>query len=166
MWHKVTDLFGIGKRSSQAEVQKGKRNSTGSKLLDIFDDSRFQEPEFIPSTNREILWATMDDPTYSDLSQTVSTVIMGLIIISCISFCIENDPNVRTISGGEQVFAMIEAICVVCFSVEFVLRVVSTPDYFDFGTDPLNWIDVIAVVPFYIQLIAGSGGADTAYVRV
>ena len=96
-------------------------------------------------------------------------MIMTLVIISCISFCVENDPNVRAIPGAATVFEYIETVCVICFSVEFVLRAASTPDYVDFSTDGLNWIDLIAVLPFYIELAQGgssSGGVDTAYVRV
>ncbi len=168
MWNKVDNLFGLGKRSSAAEVKKVKKETTGSKMLDIFDDSRFKEPEFVPTTKREILWAIVDDPTYSELSRLVSTVIMTLIMISCMSFILENDPNLKKIEGGKQVFQVIETVCVIIFSVEFALRVSSTPDYCAFFTDLLNWIDLIAVLPFYLQLVLSNDGegVDTAYVRV
>ena len=44
----------------------------------------------------------------------------------------------------------------VVFTVEFCGRVVSCPDLHKFTSDFLNWIDLMAIVPFYIELILKS----------
>jgi hypothetical protein len=50
---------------------------------------------------------------------------------------------------------------VVIFTVEFCGRVFSCPDLGKFWSDFLNWIDLLAIVPFYIEeaLQSTGGGA-------
>ena len=45
----------------------------------------------------------------------------------------------------------LECGCVVVFTIEFVGRVLSCPDLRKFVGDFLNWIDLMAIVPFYIE---------------
>ena len=45
----------------------------------------------------------------------------------------------------------LECGCVVVFTIEFVGRVLSCPDLKQFVGDFLNWIDLMAIVPFYIE---------------
>ena len=45
----------------------------------------------------------------------------------------------------------LECGCVLVFSIEFVGRVLSCPNLHKFAGDFLNWIDLMAIVPFYIE---------------
>ena len=44
------------------------------------------------------------------------------------------------------------------FTAEFAGRVFSCPDLHKFVSDFLNWIDLLAIVPFYIEEAFKSGG--------
>jgi hypothetical protein len=48
---------------------------------------------------------------------------------------------------------IIETICISWFTVEYIIRVFSTPDRYKFFRGFLNTIDLIAIVPFYISII-------------
>jgi hypothetical protein len=50
-------------------------------------------------------------------------------------------------------FFLIQVICVGFFTIELFLRILTTPSLFDFVKDLMNWIDVIAVIPFYITIV-------------
>ncbi|CAF1619218.1 unnamed protein product, partial [Adineta ricciae] len=49
-------------------------------------------------------------------------------------------------------FFIIETICVSYFTIEFLLRFISTPSYYRFITSLLNWTDLAAIVPYYVFL--------------
>jgi hypothetical protein len=49
-------------------------------------------------------------------------------------------------------FFLVQMICVGFFTIEFLLRLVSTPSIVEFIKNPMNWIDLLAVVPFYVTV--------------
>ena len=46
----------------------------------------------------------------------------------------------------------LETLSVLWFSVEYILRLVSSPDKLEFLRDKLNILDIAAVLPFYVPL--------------
>ena len=51
------------------------------------------------------------------------------------------------------VFEKIEVICIFWFTIEFLLRLWSSPNRLESLRSPLNIIDIISILPFYISLI-------------
>ncbi|CAF3301135.1 unnamed protein product, partial [Rotaria sp. Silwood2] len=49
-------------------------------------------------------------------------------------------------------FFIIQTICVAFFTVELILRIISAPSFVDFVKNIMNWIDIAAVVPYYVAL--------------
>ena len=49
-------------------------------------------------------------------------------------------------------FVIIQAVCVMVFTVEFILRVISMPSLCSFAKNFMNWVDFVAIVPFYVGL--------------
>ena len=47
-------------------------------------------------------------------------------------------------------FFLVQMMCVGFFTIEFLLRLISTPSIVEFAKNPMNWIDLLAVVPFYV----------------
>ncbi|CAF3874288.1 unnamed protein product [Adineta steineri] len=48
---------------------------------------------------------------------------------------------------------IIETLCITWFTIEYVIRVFTTPDKCKFFKGVLNTIDLIAIVPFYVSII-------------
>ncbi|CAF4437576.1 unnamed protein product, partial [Adineta steineri] len=47
----------------------------------------------------------------------------------------------------------VQTVCVVFFTAEFFLRIISTPSYRRFLLSFFNWIDLGAIIPYYVFLI-------------
>ena len=45
----------------------------------------------------------------------------------------------------------------IVFTVEFLLRILCTPDLCKFIKEPLNVIDFVAILPFYLDLMIDDG---------
>jgi len=52
-----------------------------------------------------------------------------------------------------EIFSSINAVCIAVFTIEIILRLIATPKPKSFFMDPLNIIDLLAVIPFYIELV-------------
>ena len=49
-------------------------------------------------------------------------------------------------------FFIIQTVCVVFFTIELLLRIISAPSLLGFVKSLMNWIDIISIVPYYISL--------------
>lgn len=90
------------------------------------------------------------------------------IIVSVVNFCMETLPyferslclNITGANGEPELlpnyadpFFIIESICVLWFTMEFVLRIISCPSKKSFCRSIMNMFDVVAILPFFISLI-------------
>ena len=46
-----------------------------------------------------------------------------------------------------------ETFCITFFTLEYLLRLVSTPDLRCFGRSVLNIVDLVAILPHYLQMM-------------
>ena len=97
----------------------------------------------------------------------MATLSIFFIIFSTISFTINTIPEIhrqklnvtnfetrslKTTFNTELVFEVIEAVCVSWFTIEYSLRCWSSPDKKKFFFDALNYIDIIAIVPYFASI--------------
>lgn len=71
--------------------------------------------------------------------------------MSCTSFVLESLPDLHR--RHTEVFFTIEAICVTAFATEYFLRVISTPHIVQFLFEPLSIVDLVAILPFFVELL-------------
>ena len=60
-------------------------------------------------------------------------------------------------------FFVIETLCIVWFSAEFLIRFAASPDHLAFFCDVMNIIDLLAILPYFITLgteMADEGGEE------
>ncbi|NWH74824.1 KCNG2 protein, partial [Piaya cayana] len=108
-------------------------------------------------------------------------ISISFVAITAVSLCISTMPDVREEEDrGEcsqkcyDIFVL-ETVCVAWFSFEFLLRSIQAENKCAFLKTPLNIIDILAILPFYISLIVDmvstknsskpSGGAGNKYLE-
>jgi hypothetical protein len=100
--------------------------------------------------------------------EIITWVINVLIIISTGAFVFETDPsysgdpnlNPNKYQNWADLWKYIEWVCVFCFTIDILVRCVASiiigkDQWKKFVNDSMNWVDVIAVFPFYLKLIVG-----------
>ncbi|XP_072303826.1 voltage-gated potassium channel regulatory subunit KCNG2 [Eucyclogobius newberryi] len=88
------------------------------------------------------------------------------VAITAVTLCVSTMPDLRAEEErGEcsqkchNIFVL-ETVCVGWFSLEFLLRFIQTQSKCMFLRTPLNVIDVVAILPYYITLIVDSLSVD------
>ncbi|XP_043945957.1 potassium voltage-gated channel subfamily G member 1 [Protopterus annectens] len=81
------------------------------------------------------------------------------VTVTAINLFISTMPELREEEDNEECSRMcynifvVESVCVAWFSLEFLLRFIQARSKFAFLRTPLNLIDIIAILPYYITLV-------------
>ncbi len=151
----------------------GRRQSLSSSLDSMLDLEHLQQGLGNTLTRKERVWALMDDPSSSRAAYYVSILIMFLIAVSCVNFVVETLPSIQQSCGSMLVLEAIEMFCSILFTVEYVLRFFSAPHKWLFFKGPLNLVDLLAILPWYIEIFSrtpfqcgGDDGTSASFVRI
>lgn len=152
-----------------------KANSSTSEVPTTLSFKEVRDPEtgdinvswgFVWNLLRIQLWSLMSDPDSSRAAYIISVTILILIMLSSVTFCLETMDEFKT-DQSESAFSYIEVYCIVVFTIEFALKLISAPRLREFCTSYLTIIDFVAILPFYISLAASSvQGGGTQILRV
>ncbi|KAM9752834.1 voltage-gated potassium channel KCNC4 [Menidia menidia] len=118
------------------------------------------------------IWALFDDPYSSRAARGVAFVSLFFILVSITTFCMETHDAFNEIKNitvpvklgnityyekkyiieTNPILFLVEGICVVWFTFEFLVRIMCCPKKLVFIKSTLNIIDFVAIIPFYLEM--------------
>nr|XP_023662717.1 potassium voltage-gated channel subfamily F member 1-like [Paramormyrops kingsleyae] len=118
---------------------------------------------------RKSLWKLMEKPDSSKLARAVAIVSFLFTLLSTVVMCLGtiSDLQVEDDEGNHVEHPTLDAIetaCICWFTVEYLVRLVSSPKKASFILSFMNMVDLLAIVPFYVALVLMSLG--TAVMRL
>ncbi|KAM9534526.1 potassium voltage-gated channel subfamily A member 2 [Salvelinus alpinus] len=148
----------------------------GDEAIELFrEDEGFVKEEERPLPDNEFqrqVWLLFEYPESSGPARIIAIISVMVILISIVSFCLETLPIFRndddephsvfdtntnttiyfTSTYFTDPFFILETLCIIWFSFEFLVRLFACPSKSGFFGNVMNIIDVVAIIPYFITL--------------
>jgi len=96
----------------------------------------------------------MTEPSSGQGAKMFAFFMMTIILISTLTFCLETTPPYYRHESEVSVWFFIEAACIAIFTLELGIRLLVCPNKLKFVSEWMNLIDFLAVLPFYLEMLA------------
>ncbi|XP_004861967.1 potassium voltage-gated channel subfamily G member 2 [Heterocephalus glaber] len=110
---------------------------------------------------RRRLRDVVDNPHSGLAGKLFACVSVAFVAVTAVGLCLSTMPDIRAEEErGEcsekcRSLFVLETVCVAWFSFEFLLRSLQAESKCAFLRTPLNIIDILAILPFYVSLLLG-----------
>uniref|UniRef100_A0A8C5MZC5 Potassium voltage-gated channel subfamily V member 2 n=1 Tax=Leptobrachium leishanense TaxID=445787 RepID=A0A8C5MZC5_9ANUR len=103
---------------------------------------------------RKNMWNLVENPYSSIPSKIIAVLSSVFVLISVVAMCLSTVEELQHMNiKGKSYMEQVETVCVLFFTTEYAMRLFSTSDLRRFFKTVLNIVDLIAILPFYIQII-------------
>ncbi|XP_030628748.1 potassium voltage-gated channel subfamily F member 1 [Chanos chanos] len=106
---------------------------------------------------QKFLWKLLEKPESSFPARVIAIVSFLFILVSSVVMCLGTIPDLQVEDADGNLVEhptldAIETACIGWFTVEYILRLVSSPNKIRFALSFMNIIDFLAIMPFYVVL--------------
>ncbi|XP_036117572.1 potassium voltage-gated channel subfamily V member 2 isoform X1 [Molossus molossus] len=135
----------------QLKIQRELRaQAQAEEAEELFRDMRFY------GAQRRRLWNLMEKPFSSVAAKAIGVASSLFVLVSIVALALNTveEMHQQVQQGGRwRALEHVEMLCIAFFTLEFLLRLVSTPDLRSFARSALNLVDLVAILPLYLQLL-------------
>lgn len=142
------------------------------------------EPEEQPMPNNyymRIVWNALEYPNSSHLAKFLAIFSVIVITLSLIIFCIETLPAFKIHpqkpenatddwkpppNPYDKIWFRLNTFVIVWFTGEYIIRFLTSPQKFKFLIGALNIIDLLSILPYYVQLGLQEDDSSISVLRV
>eukprot|EP00759_Apiculatamorpha_spiralis_P007625 PhF_6_TR14887/c0_g1_i1/m.23202 len=91
----------------------------------------------------------------------MSVVVLCVVFLALVTMCVESLPDY--ILAEDPVIKALEIVVSVFFTIEFSLRAVTCENKKKFFSQILTWIDMLSVIPFYVELALANNASTNVF---
>ncbi|KAM9735007.1 potassium voltage-gated channel subfamily V member 2 [Menidia menidia] len=107
---------------------------------------------------RRHIWNLMEKPFSSITAKLVGVASSLFVLVSLVAMTLNTveEMQYKTAAGqpsGRFYGESLEGFCIAFFTLEYLLRLLSTPDLACFTRSVLNTVDLMAILPHYLQMM-------------
>ncbi|XP_033847436.1 potassium voltage-gated channel subfamily G member 4-like [Periophthalmus magnuspinnatus] len=101
----------------------------------------------------------MENPHSGIPGKIFACLSVIMVVVTVVSLCISTMPDLRAEEKKGECsqkchnMFVVESICVAWFTFEFLLRFINAQSKLEFIRGPLNIIDAVAILPYYVSLV-------------
>ncbi|XP_030638638.1 potassium voltage-gated channel subfamily S member 2-like [Chanos chanos] len=137
--------------------EEGSTSSSFDEILEFYNDATKFDKQPLGSLRRRI-WLMLDNPGYSIPSRIISVFSILVVLGSIATMCMNSMTEFTLLDSEGQPredprFETVEHFGIGWFTFELVARFVVAPDLIHFFEHPLNLIDLVSILPFYLALL-------------
>ncbi|MEQ2206409.1 hypothetical protein XENOCAPTIV_028973 [Xenoophorus captivus] len=115
------------------------------------DESVFDHMTF--GTTRMKIWNLMEKPFSSITAKMMGVASSFFVLVSLVAMTLNTVEEMQYKPSGRFYGEGVETSCIAFFTLEYLLRLFSTPDLQYFMRSVLNTVDLIAILPHYLQML-------------
>ncbi|XP_041791258.1 potassium voltage-gated channel subfamily V member 2-like [Chelmon rostratus] len=117
-----------------------------------YDDECFKDMVF--GDTRKTLWNLVENPYSSTLAKAFSVVSNLLVLFSIFAMTLNTVEELQKYRIKDKThMEWVEIITIVFFTFEYLIRLFTTPNILMFLKSGLNFVDMIAVMPYFVQIV-------------
>ncbi len=125
--------------------------------VDVEENEEAFNYMFLGETRRS-LWNFMEKPFSSVPAKLMAVVSSMFVLMSLVTMTLTTVEEMENMASNEfskkKTFGeFIETLCITFFTAEYLLRLVSTPDIGCFVKSMLNTVDLMAILPQFLQFV-------------